>query len=55
VEEGEQLRLLIRGPDFNTGETAETTLVVDATGRARRSGWRIPGLLLLPEGDVHAP
>ena len=49
--EGEELRLLIRGPDFNTGETAETTLVVNVEGEA---GTRMAntGLLLMPEADV---
>ena len=52
AEEGEQLRLLIRGPDFNTGETAETTLVVDAIGATAQERLANTGLLLLPEGDV---
>jgi hypothetical protein len=52
VDEGERLRLLIRGPDFNTGETAETTLVVDATGATAAERLSNSGLLLLPEGDV---
>ncbi len=50
--EGEQLRLLIQGPDFNTGETAETTLVVDAVGATPAERLANTGLLLLPEGDV---
>ena len=52
VAEGEQLRLLIRGPDFNTGETAETTLVVSAQGADAGTRLSNTGLLLLPEGDV---
>jgi hypothetical protein len=52
VDEGERIRLLIRGPDFNTGETAETTLVVDATGATAAERLANTGLLLLPEGDV---
>jgi TRAP transporter 4TM/12TM fusion protein len=52
VEEGERIRLLIRGPDFNTGETAQTTLVVDATGATAAERLSNTGLLLLPEGDV---
>ena len=52
AEEGEQLRLLIQGPDFNTGETAETTLVVDAIGATAQERLANTGLLLLPEGDV---
>jgi TRAP transporter 4TM/12TM fusion protein len=42
VAEGEQLRLLISGPDFNTGEMAETTLVVNASGASAAGGWPIP-------------
>ncbi|MEL6206171.1 MAG: TRAP transporter permease [Pseudomonadota bacterium] len=52
VAEGEQLRLLISGPDFNTGEATETTLVVDATGASAAERLANTGLLLLPEGDV---
>ncbi|KPQ18206.1 MAG: TRAP-type uncharacterized transport system, fused permease component [Rhodobacteraceae bacterium HLUCCO18] len=52
VEEGERIRILIRGPDFNTGETAETTLVVDATGASAAERLANTGLLLMPEGDT---
>jgi hypothetical protein len=52
VDEGERIRLLIRGPDFNTGETAETTLVVNAEGATAAERLANTGLLLLPEGDV---
>ena len=50
--EGEQLRLLIRGPDFDTGTTAETTLVVPAEGADGATRLANTGLLLMPEGDV---
>ncbi len=50
--EGERLRLLIRGPDFNTGDLAETTLVVEATGASGAERLQNTGLLLLPEGDT---
>ncbi|GAB5446009.1 TRAP transporter permease [Gymnodinialimonas sp.] len=50
--EGEQLRLLIAGPDFNTGETAETTLMVTAEGASAGERMTNTGLLLLPEGEV---
>jgi len=52
ADEGERLRLLIRGPDFNTGQMAETTLVVDAAGATAAERLANTGLLLLPEGDV---
>ncbi|MBV6656423.1 MAG: TRAP transporter permease [Devosiaceae bacterium] len=50
--EGEQFRLLIEGPDFNTGETAQTTLVVYAEGATQAERLSNTGLLLLPEADV---
>ncbi len=51
--DGDQLRLLIRGPDFNTGAPAETTLVMDIVGNGSAME-RIDasGLMLFPEGDV---
>ncbi|MEL6979503.1 MAG: TRAP transporter permease [Pseudomonadota bacterium] len=52
VEEGEQVRLLIRGPDFNTGDPAETTLVVNAAGASGAERLANTGLLLLPQDDV---
>jgi len=52
AEEGERIRLLIRGPDFNTGDIAETTLVVNAEGASAAERLANTGLLLLPEGDT---
>jgi len=51
--EGDSLRLLIEGPDFNTGELASTTLVMAIEG-AGNAAERIDasGLLLIPEGDT---
>ncbi|MEM1063913.1 MAG: TRAP transporter fused permease subunit, partial [Pseudomonadota bacterium] len=53
ASDGDQLRLLIRGPDFNTGAPAETTLVMDIVGNGSAME-RIDasGLMLFPEGDV---
>jgi TRAP transporter 4TM/12TM fusion protein len=50
---GDELRLQIRGPDFNTGELAETTLVMNIEGEGNAQQ-RIDasGLLLFPEGDA---
>ncbi|MDU8942268.1 TRAP transporter permease [Ovoidimarina sediminis] len=50
---GSRLRLQIEGPDFNTGETASTTLVMDIEGEGTAQE-RIDasGLLLFPEGEV---
>ncbi|MBT8456876.1 MAG: TRAP transporter permease [Alphaproteobacteria bacterium] len=51
--DGDQLRLLVRGPDFNTGETAETTIVMDIVGEGSAAE-RIDasGILLFAEGDT---
>ncbi|MEP4038812.1 TRAP transporter permease [Pseudophaeobacter sp.] len=52
AEAGQQLRLTIEGPDFDTGEIASTTLVVevleglDGAAMAEKAG-----LILLPEAD----
>ncbi len=53
ADPGERLRLLIRGPDFNSGEMAETTLVMDIEGEGSAME-RIDasGLMLFPEGDT---
>lgn len=50
--EGERIRLQIAGPDFNTGERAETTLVIFAEGADAATRMSNTGLLLIPEGDV---
>jgi TRAP transporter 4TM/12TM fusion protein len=50
--EGDQLRLTIAGPDFDTGQTAETTLSVSAEGADGAARLAGTGLLLMPEGDV---
>jgi TRAP transporter 4TM/12TM fusion protein len=51
--DGQQFRLVVSGPDFDSGETKETTLVLpiigDADGVTRLAD---TGLILLPEGDV---
>ena len=52
AEEGSQLRLLVQGPDFNTGAMAETTLVLNAEGASAAERIANSGLLLIPEGDV---
>ena len=50
---GSQLRLLIEGPDFNTGNTASTTLVMDIEGEgSAQERIDASGLLLYPDGDV---
>jgi len=52
VPEGTSLRLLVQGPDFNTGEMAETTLLMTAEGATAAERIRNSGLLLFPEGDT---
>ncbi|WP_417588639.1 TRAP transporter permease [Pararhodobacter oceanensis] len=53
ASDGDTLRLLIEGPDFNSGENTSTTLVMQIEGEgdaAARIG--ASGLMLIPEGDV---
>jgi TRAP transporter 4TM/12TM fusion protein len=53
AHDGSSLRLLIEGPDFNTGDITSTTLVMQIEGEGSAAD-RIDasGLLLFPEGDV---
>ncbi|MFO7921349.1 MAG: TRAP transporter permease [Nioella sp.] len=53
AQEGDRLRLLIEGPDFNSGDMTSTTLVMQIEG-AGSAAERIDasGLLLYPEDDV---
>jgi len=51
LPEGEQMRLLIQGPDFASGQVAETTLSVTADGASLAERMANSGLLLLPEAD----
>jgi hypothetical protein len=50
---GDELRVVVSGPDFDTGEIKDTTLVLPVpeggTGEDRLAGF---GLTLLPDGDV---
>jgi hypothetical protein len=50
--EGERLRLLIEGPDFNTGETTSLTLPLTVEGASAAERLSNSGLLLMPEGEV---
>ncbi|MFD1508019.1 TRAP transporter permease [Lacimonas salitolerans] len=52
LDEGARLRLLIEGPDFNTGAMTQTTLVMDVEGASPQERIQNSGLLLLPEGDT---
>jgi TRAP transporter 4TM/12TM fusion protein len=52
AEAGQQLRLTIEGPDFDTGEIASTTLIVEAIeGLDGAALAEKAGLILLPEGS----
>ena len=52
AQPGDELRLTIRGPDFDTGDTASTTLVVSAVeGLNGTELAEKTGLVLLPEAE----
>jgi TRAP-type uncharacterized transport system fused permease subunit len=52
AEAGQELRLTIEGPDFDTGEIASTTLIVEAIeGLDGAALAEKAGLILLPEGS----
>jgi hypothetical protein len=50
---GQEFRIVVSGPDFDTGENKDTTLVLpidgEGTGAERLEA---TGLILLPEGDI---
>ena len=50
--EGSDMRVVVEGPDFDTGEIKETTLVVPIGPGGAAERLEASGLLLLPEGDV---
>jgi hypothetical protein len=51
--EGTELRVVVSGPDFDTGEVKETTIVLPATGAADgASRLAALGLTTIPEGDM---
>jgi TRAP transporter 4TM/12TM fusion protein len=49
--EGDEIRMIVSGPDFDTGEVKETTLVLPIPGDVA-SRMDATGLLLMTEGDV---
>ena len=53
AEPGQDLRVVVSGPDFDTGEIKDTTIVVsvkdEKSGTERLAD---TGLLLVPEGDI---
>lgn len=52
ASEGDELRLIVSGPDFDTGETKETTLVLPVAGGSADERLAASGLLLLEEDGI---
>ncbi|MEP2186049.1 DUF3394 domain-containing protein, partial [Roseibium sp.] len=52
ANEGDEIRLVVSGPDFDTGDIKETTLVLPVGVGSGEERLAKSGLLLLPEGDV---
>ena len=51
--EGTELRVVVSGPDFDTGEVKDTTIVLPATGAADgEARLAALGLTTIPEGDM---
>ena len=51
--EGTELRVIVSGPDFDTGEVKETTIVLPASGTADgEARLAALGLTTIPEGDM---
>jgi len=51
ASDGQELRMVVSGPDFDTGETKETTLVLPIAGDAA-SRMDATGLILMTEGET---
>ncbi len=49
---GDRLQVVIEGPDFATGETAQVTLPLNIGEGTAQERIEASGLLLIPEGDV---
>jgi hypothetical protein len=54
VETGKELRILIKGPDFDTGQIRPTTITLPAVAGDADAALDAQGLLVLPDGDVLA-
>ncbi len=54
AETGQELRVKIEGPDFDTGAIRPTTLTMPAIAGAAEATLDAQGLLLIPAGDVLA-
>ena len=50
---GDELRMVVSGPDFDTGKTKDTTLVLNVEGEGTGAErLEKTGLILVPEGDI---
>ncbi|KNG94145.1 TRAP transporter permease [Pseudaestuariivita atlantica] len=54
AETGQEVRVLISGPDFDTGKDRPTTIVVPAVAGDAEAALDAQGLAILPDGDVLA-
>lgn len=54
AETGKELRILIEGPDFDTGQIRPTTITLPAIAGDADAALDAQGLLVLPDGDVLA-
>jgi hypothetical protein len=53
AKDGDELRMVVSGPDYDTGEAKETTLVVSIEGEGTaEERLEATGLMLIPEGDI---
>jgi hypothetical protein len=54
AETGKELRVIIEGPDFDTGDPRPTTITLPAVNGDAEGALDAQGLLVLPDGDVLA-
>ena len=54
AETGKQLRIVVEGPDFDTGKTRPTTITLPAISGDAEAALSEQGLAILPDGDVIA-
>ncbi|WP_068111950.1 TRAP transporter permease [Tropicimonas marinistellae] len=52
LDDGQSVRLIIDGPDYDTGEPRATTIVIPAVAGDTEAALAAQGLALLPEGDT---
>ncbi len=54
AETGQELRIVIEGPDFDTGKLRPTTITLPAVAGDAEAALDAQGLLVLPDGDLLA-